>query len=216
MGRPRWAGGASAERSSTIARIGVLALQGDVREHLAALSRAGADPLPVRSADELEAVDGLVLPGGETTTISRLLRVFDLEKPLRDKLEAGMPAFATCAGLILLSRVVLDGRPDQLALGTLDVVTRRNAFGRQVESFEADLVVEPLGVAPLRGVFIRAPQIVDVGAAAHVIAELDGMPVAVEQGPHIGLCFHPEMTDDIRLHQYFADRVDELVESSVA
>ena len=194
----------------------MLALQGDVREHVAALSRAGAEPVTVRSADELDAVDALVLPGGESTTMARLLRVFDLEQPLRERLEAGMPALATCAGLILLSRGVLDGRPDQLALGTLDVVTRRNAFGRQVESFEADLVIEPLGVAALRGVFIRAPQIVDVGAAVHVIAELDGMPVAVEQGPHLGLCFHPEMTDDIRLHQYFVDRVDELLESAVA
>lgn len=216
MGRPRWGGGASSERSSAIARIGVLALQGDVREHVAALSRAGAEAVTVRTAAELEGVDALVLPGGESTTMARLLRVFDLEQPLRERLACGMPALATCAGLILLSREVLDGRPDQLALGTLDVVTRRNAFGRQVESFEADLAIEPLGVAPLRGVFIRAPQIVEAGESARVIAELDGMPVAVEQGPHLGLCFHPEMTDDIRLHQYFVDRVDELLESDVA
>lgn len=216
MGRPRWGGGASSERSSAIARLGVLALQGDVREHVAALSRAGAEAVTVRTAAELESVDALVLPGGESTTMARLLRVFDLEQPLRERLAAGMPVLATCAGLILLSREVLDGRPDQLALRTLDVVTRRNAFGRQVESFEADLVVEPLGVAPLHGVFIRAPQIVEVGPAAHVIAEFEGVPVAVEQGPHLGLCFHPEMTDDIRLHQYFVDRVDELLESEVA
>lgn len=194
----------------------MLALQGDVREHVAALSMVGSDAVTVRTRAELESVDGLVLPGGESTTMSRLLRVFELEQPLRARLDDGMPTLATCAGLILLSREVVDGRPDQLALGTLDVVTRRNGFGRQVDSFEADLQVEPLGVAPLRGVFIRAPQIVDVGARAHVIAEFDGMPVAVEQDQHLGVCFHPEMTDDLRLHRYFVERVDELLNESVA
>ena len=194
----------------------MLALQGDVREHVAALSLAGAEPVTVRTTDELAGVDALVLPGGESTTMSRLLRVFGLETALRARLDDGMPVMATCAGLILLSRAVLDGRSDQLSLGTFDVVTRRNGFGRQVDSFEADLEVEPLGVVPLRGVFIRAPQIVEVGPAATVIAELDSMPVAVEQGPHLGMCFHPEMTEDIRLHQYFVDRVDELREQSVA
>lgn len=196
--------------------IGVLALQGDVREHLSAVAACGAQGVPVRRPAELDAVDAIVLPGGESTTMSRLLGTFELLEPLRARIAAGMPTYGSCAGMILLAREVLDGRPDQLALGTLDVVTRRNAFGRQVESFEADLAVEPLGVAPLRGVFIRAPQIVEAGESAHVIAELDGMPVAVEQGPHLGLCFHPEMTDDIRLHQYFVDRVDELLESNVA
>lgn len=194
----------------------MLALQGDVREHVAALSLAGAEPVTVRTTGELAAVDALVLPGGESTTMSRLLRVFGLETALRARLDDAMPVMATCAGLILLSRAVLDGRSDQLALGTFDVVTRRNGFGRQVDSFEADLEVEPLGVVPLRGVFIRAPQIVEVGRGATVIAELDGMPVAVEQGPHLGMCFHPEMTDDIRLHRYFVDRVDELRQRSVA
>ncbi|MGH7687423.1 MAG: pyridoxal 5'-phosphate synthase glutaminase subunit PdxT [Candidatus Dormibacteria bacterium] len=194
----------------------MLALQGDVREHVVALSLAGAEPVIVRTADELATVDALVLPGGESTTMSRLLRVFGLEPALRARLDDAMPVMATCAGLIVLSRAVLDGRSDQLTLGTFDVVTRRNGFGRQVDSFEADLEVEPLGVVPLRGVFIRAPQIVDVGRDVTVIAELDGMPVAVEQGPHLGLCFHPEMTDDIRLHRYFVERVDELRERSVA
>lgn len=194
----------------------MLALQGDVREHVAALATVGCDAVTVRTRQELESVDALVLPGGESTTMSRLLRVFDLEEPLCARLEDGMPTLATCAGMILLSRQVLDGRPDQLALGTLDLVTRRNGFGRQVDSFEADVEVEPLGVAPLRGVFIRAPQIVEVGARAHVIAELDGMPVAVEQGPHLAVCFHPEMTDDVRLHRYFVERVDQLLNESVA
>ena len=194
----------------------MLALQGDVREHVAALSEVGAEVVTVRTRPELESVDALVLPGGESTTMSRLLRVFDLERPLRARLEAGMPTLATCAGLILLSREVVDGRPEQLALGALDVVTRRNGFGRQVDSFEADLEIEPLGVAPLRGVFIRAPHIVEVGQSARVIAEFEGKPVAVEQGPHLGVCFHPEMTDDLRLHRYFVERVDELQEQSVA
>lgn len=194
----------------------MLALQGDVREHVAALRHLGTEALTVRTPAELESIDALVLPGGESTTMSHLLRVFDLEQPLRDRLAGGMPALATCAGLILLSREVVDGRPDQLALGALDVVTRRNGFGRQVDSFEADLELDPLGVVPFRGVFIRAPQIVDVGANARVIAELDGMPVAVEQGPHLGVCFHPEMTDDLRLHRYFVERVDETRERSVA
>lgn len=194
----------------------MLALQGDVREHVAALSHVGADAVTVRSPDELGSVDALVLPGGESTTMGRLLRVFGLEAPLRARLDGGMPTLSTCAGLILLSRAVLDGRPDQLALGTLDVVTRRNGFGRQVDSFEADIEVEPLGVAPLHAVFIRAPQVVEVGDRARVIAEYQGMPVAVEQGPHLGLSFHPEMTDDARLHRYFVERVDELMEQHVA
>jgi len=187
-----------------------------VREHLSALARAGAEAVGVRTVAELESVDALVLPGGESTTMSRLLRVFALEQPLRERLAAGMPTLSTCAGLIVLSREVVDGRPDQLALGALDVVTRRNAFGRQVDSFEADLHIEPLGVAPFRGVFIRAPQIETTGDEARVIATLNGAAVAVEQGPHIGLCFHPEMTDDLRVHQHFLRVVGEATERSVA
>jgi 5'-phosphate synthase pdxT subunit len=170
----------------------------------------------VRLAEELAAVDALVLPGGESTTVSRLLRVFGLEAPLRSRLDGGMPCMATCAGLILLSREVLDGRPDQLTLGALDIVTRRNAYGRQVDSFEADLAVEPLGVAPFRGVFIRAPGIESVGPDAHVIASFDGNPVAVAQGAHLGLGFHPEMTDDGRLHQLFVEQVTAALETSAA
>jgi 5'-phosphate synthase pdxT subunit len=183
---------------------------------VAALSRAGADATAVRLAEELDGLDALVLPGGESTTMGRLLRVFGLASPLRDRIDAGMPCMATCAGLILLSREVLDGRPDQLTLGALDIVTRRNAYGRQVDSFEADLAVEPLGVAPFRGVFIRAPRIESVGPAARVIASLDGNPVAVTQGAHLGLGFHPEMTDDGRLHQLFVDQVAAAMETSAA
>ena len=196
--------------------VGVLALQGDVREHLAALTSCDAQPLPVRTVEELSAVDALVLPGGESTTISRLLRVFGLEPVLRQRIADGMPCLATCAGLILLSREILDGRGDELALGTLDIAVRRNAYGRQVESFESAVNVEPLGVAPFPGVFIRAPRIDAVGPAAHVIASLDGEPVAVRQGAHLGLCFHPELTDDLRLHELFVRQVDEHLESSAA
>ena len=187
-----------------------------MREHVAALTRSGAVGFSVRTREELESADALVLPGGESTTMSRLLRVFGLEAPLRERLNRGMPTLSTCAGLILMSREVVDGRPDQLVLGALDVVTRRNAYGRQIDSFEADLAVEPLGIAPFRGVFIRAPQVESVGDAARVVAELDGSPVAVEQGPHIGLCFHPEMTDDPRIHRYFVSRVEETLARSAA
>jgi 5'-phosphate synthase pdxT subunit len=199
-----------------LARVGVLAVQGDVREHLAALSRCGAEATPVRQPADLAAVDALVLPGGESTTISRLLRVFELEVPLRERLAGGMPTMSTCAGLILLSSAVLDGRPDQLALGALDVTVRRNGYGRQAESFEADVDVELLGVAPFRAVFIRAPRIESCGADVQVIASFDGNPVAVSQGPHLGLGFHPEMTGDVRLHQLFLDRVEAALEESAA
>jgi pyridoxal 5'-phosphate synthase pdxT subunit len=194
----------------------VLALQGDVREHLTALRGCGAEADPVRTPADLERVDALVLPGGESTTMSRLLHVFGLEAPLRERLAAGMPTLSTCAGLILLSREVLDGRPDQLALGVLDVSVRRNGYGRQVESFEADLSVAPLGVAPFRAVFIRAPLIESVGPDVEVIASFGDNPVAIAQGPHLGLCFHPEMTDDPRLHQLFLERAAAALEVSAA
>jgi len=195
-------------------RVGVLALQGDVREHLAALAGCHANPMPVRTPDDLSAVDALVLPGGESTTMSRLLRVFGLEPLLRERIETGMPCMATCAGLILLSRSILDGRGDELALGAFDIAVRRNAYGRQVESFEADVQVEPLGVALFPAVFIRAPRIESLGDDAHVIAALNGEPVAVRQGRHLGLAFHPEMTGDLRLHQLFVHGVDEHLASA--
>jgi len=197
-------------------RVGVLALQGDVREHLAALEASDVHALPVRTPADLAEVDALVFPGGESTTVGRLLRVFALEAPLRRRIDGGMPCMATCAGLILLSREVLDGRGDQLALGALDVATRRNAYGRQLDSFETELHVDPLGVAPFPGVFIRAPRIETVGPSARVIARLEGAPVAVQQGAHLGLCFHPEMTGDLRLHELFVRNVAEHLASSVA
>jgi 5'-phosphate synthase pdxT subunit len=187
----------------------VLALQGDVREHLAAFRQAGAEALPVRTAEEVLGVDALSIPGGESTTMSRLVRVFGLEPALRRRLADGMPTFSTCAGTILLSREILDGIPDQLALGALDLRTRRNGYGRQLESFECDLEVPALGAAHVRAVFIRAPVIEDCGPGVEVLAVHGGRPVAVRQGRHLSFTFHPEMTGDLRLHRLFISGVGE-------
>ncbi|MGO8687854.1 MAG: pyridoxal 5'-phosphate synthase glutaminase subunit PdxT [Candidatus Dormibacteria bacterium] len=192
-----------------ILRIGVLALQGDVREHLVAFRRSGAGAVPVRSADELLGVHALALPGGESTTMSRLIRAFGLEAPLRRRLADGMPSFSTCAGTILLSREILDGTADQLALGTLDLRTRRNGYGRQLESFECDLDVPATGPDPFRAVFIRAPVIESCGPGVEVLASVEGRPVAIRQGRHLSFTFHPEMTGDLRLHRLFLEGVGE-------
>ncbi len=181
----------------------MLALQGDVREHLAAFRRAGAEALPVRTAEELRSVDALALPGGESTTMSRLVRVFGLEAPLRRRLAGGMPTFSTCAGTILLSREILDGTPDQIALGVLDLRTRRNGYGRQLESFELDLEIPAVDAGDFRAVFIRAPVIEGCGPGVEVLASHLGRPVAVRQGAHLSFTFHPEMTGDLRLHRLF-------------
>lgn len=192
-----------------ILRIGVLALQGDVREHLVAFRRSGAGAVPVRSADELLGVHALALPGGESTTMSRLIRAFGLEAPLRRRLADGMPSFSTCAGTILLSREILDGTADQLALGTLDLRTRRNGYGRQLKSFECDLDVPATGPDPFRAVFIRAPVIESCGPGVEVLASVEGRPVAIRQGRHLSFTFHPEMTGDLRLHRLFLEGVGE-------
>jgi pyridoxal 5'-phosphate synthase pdxT subunit len=176
--------------------VGVLALQGNVGEHLDALRACGAEPSPVRRPAELEQVAGLVLPGGESTTLSKLLVAFDLLDPLRERLAAGMPAFGSCAGMILLAREAIDARPDQHQLGALDIVVRRNAFGRQVQSFESDL-----SVTGISGVLARVPS--SVGGAA------SGKVVAVRQGPVMATAFHPEQTGDARLHDLFLRRVRE-------
>jgi len=202
--------------------IGVLALQGDVREHVAALTACGARAVPVRRAAELDAVDALVLPGGESTTMSRLLGTFELLAPLRARIAAGMPTYGSCAGMILLAREVLDGRPDQEQLGGLDVVVRRNAFGRQVDSFETDLRVDGLSGGPVRAVFIRAPWVEEVGACVQVLATVPrltvagsdtgaaaGRAVAVRQGSVLATAFHPELTGDLRVHALFCDLVRE-------
>ncbi|WP_256840262.1 pyridoxal 5'-phosphate synthase glutaminase subunit PdxT [Ornithinimicrobium faecis] len=190
--------------------IGVLAVQGDVAEHIRALTLAGAEAVPVRRPEELAAVDGLVIPGGESTTIDRLLRIFDLAEPLRARLAEGLPVYGSCAGMILLSAEVLDGHPEQQSLAALDITTRRNAFGRQVDSFEVDLPF--VGLAdPFHAVFIRAPWVERVGDGVEVLAsiERDGEEhaVAVRQGNVLATSFHPEVTDDVRVHALFVELV---------
>ncbi|ANN18172.1 glutamine amidotransferase subunit PdxT [Amycolatopsis orientalis] len=196
--------------------VGVLALQGDVREHAAMVERAGARALPVRRPGELSEVDGLVLPGGESTTMSRLLETFELLEPLRERIADGLPAFGSCAGMILLARQALDGRPDQRQLGGLDVVVRRNAFGRQVDSFEADLDFTGIEGGPVHAVFIRAPWVEKAGDGVEVLASVPEIPgpdgagariVAVRQGAVLATSFHPELTGDERVHRLFVDLV---------
>lgn len=197
--------------------IGVLALQGDVREHRQAFERCGVATREVRLPADFEQIDALAMPGGESTTMSRLLRVFGLEAPLRARLDGGMPCFATCAGMILLSRRILDGRPDQLAFGALDIDVRRNGWGRQVDSFETDIDIRALRDAPqdpYHAVFIRAPKVQRTGADVEVLARIDSNPVIVAQGPHLALAFHPEMTPDDRLHRLFLDRLANQVASA--
>jgi 5'-phosphate synthase pdxT subunit len=188
-----------------VTAVGVLALQGDVREHVAALAHLGVDAFPVRTAEQLARADALVLPGGESTAIAHLLETSGLRSALAGRLADGLAVLGTCAGLILLSRTILDGREDQWSFGALDVAVRRNGYGRQVASFEAQLAVE--GVGELTGVFIRAPRIESVGPAVDVLARLehDGQvhPVLVRQGAVWGCCFHPELTGDTRVHGLF-------------
>lgn len=194
-------------------RIGVLALQGDVREHVAALRRAGADTVALRRATELDSIDGLVIPGGESTTMSHLLGVVGLFDPLRERLADGLPAYGSCAGMIMLASHIIDTRPDARHLDALDITVRRNAFGRQVESFETD--VEVTGItdgSPMRAVFIRAPWVEKVGPGVEVLARVPDGPaadriVAVRQGNVLATSFHPEVTGDLRVHDYFVDMV---------
>ncbi|ETW25182.1 pyridoxal 5'-phosphate synthase glutaminase subunit PdxT [Mycobacterium gastri] len=190
-------------------RIGVLALQGDTREHLAALRAAGAEAMPVRRRGELDAVDALVLPGGESTTISHLLRDFELLEPLRARLAEGLPAYGACAGMILLASEILDagarGR-EAVPLCGIDMTVRRNAFGRQVDSFEGDVAFDGLD-DPVRAVFIRAPWVERVGDGVQVLARAAGHVVAVRQGPVLATAFHPEVTGDRRIHRIFVDIV---------
>jgi 5'-phosphate synthase pdxT subunit len=193
-------------------RIGVLALQGDFREHLRMLADCGADAVKVRTAEDLSGVAALVIPGGESTTIGMLIRRNDLDAALMDRLAAGMPVMGTCAGMILLASEVLDGRPDQFSLAAIDMTVRRNAFGRQVDSFEADVVVPALQGPPVRAVFIRAPWVERVGPEVEVLASVaadDGTDriVAVRQGRALATSFHPEVTDDRRFHRLLVDMV---------
>jgi 5'-phosphate synthase pdxT subunit len=199
--------------------IGVFALQGDVREHLAALSAVGADAVAVRRPSELAQVQGLVVPGGESTTMSRLSSVFGLLEPIRERIAAGMPVYGSCAGLIMLATTVLDGRPDQQSFGGIDMVVRRNAFGRQVDSFETDLDVSGVPGGPVHAVFIRAPWVESAGPGVEVLARVEGGPadgriVAVRQGSLLATAFHPELTGDVRVHQLFAGMVTEALRTA--
>jgi pyridoxal 5'-phosphate synthase pdxT subunit len=190
--------------------IGVLALQGDTREHLAALREAGAEAITVRRRAELDAVDGLVIPGGESTAMSHLLLDFDLLEPLRARLAAGLPAYGACAGMILLASEILDAGTEgraALPLRGIDMTVRRNAFGRQVDSFEGDIPFDGLD-APVRAVFIRAPWVERVGEDVKVLAQAAGHIVAVRQGSVMATSFHPEMTGDRRVHRLFVDLVN--------
>ncbi|MGW4202273.1 pyridoxal 5'-phosphate synthase glutaminase subunit PdxT [Streptomyces sp. NPDC004726] len=187
--------------------VGVLALQGDVREHLIALAAVDAVARPVRRPDELAEVDALVIPGGESTTISRLANLFGLMEPVRERVRAGLPVYGTCAGLIMLADKILDPRSGQETIGGIDMIVRRNAFGRQNESFEASVAFAGIEDGPVDGVFIRAPWVESVGASVEVLAEHDGHIVAVRQGAVLATSFHPELTGDHRVHGLFVDMV---------
>jgi len=191
--------------------IGVLALQGDVAEHLRALTAAGARPVPVRRPAELDDVAGLVIPGGESTTIWKLAVIFDLMEPLRKRLGSGMPAFGSCAGMIMLADRVEDGIEGQETFGGIDMTVRRNAFGRQVDSFESDITLTGLGGPEFRAVFIRAPWVEQTGDSVEIIGteSRTGRIVAVRQGPALATAFHPELTPDLRIHKLFVDMVRE-------
>jgi 5'-phosphate synthase pdxT subunit len=201
-GRPRagWCGVSTLDPVEQPLRIGVLAVQGNVREHAAMLRRLGVEPAEVRLPDELEGLDGLIIPGGESTTICRLMRLYGLDEAVR---EFGGPLFGTCAGMIVLDR-------DHLGLG--DFRVRRNAFGRQVQSFEADLPVAG-GDGPVRAVFIRAPWIEEAGPEVEILAEVDGHPVLAREGRLLVAAFHPELTDDTRIHELFVNIVREAAAS---
>jgi 5'-phosphate synthase pdxT subunit len=188
-------------------KVGVLALQGAFDAHARVLAALGAEPLLVRRPEQLDAADALVLPGGESTTVSMLLESSELADPLAERLGAGMPAFGTCAGMILLGREVLGGRPDQRSYGAVDISVRRNAFGRQVDSFEVDLRVDGIADArrPFHAVFIRAPFVETAGPDVEVLATVDGHPVLCRQGPVLVAAFHPELSDDARLHELFLE-----------
>ena len=190
--------------------VGVLALQGDVREHMKALHAVGATASTVRRPSELAAVDALIIPGGESTTIAKLAVTFDLMQPLRDRIAAGMPTYGSCAGMILLADRILDGPPDQQTIGGIDMTVRRNAFGRQVDSFEGPVGIDEVDGGPFYAVFIRAPWVEDVGPQARSLGTVAtgaaaGRVVAVRQGHLLATSFHPELTGDTRMHRYFCE-----------
>jgi 5'-phosphate synthase pdxT subunit len=185
--------------------IGVLAVQGDVREHVRVLTSLGAQAHGIRRPTELTDLDGLVIPGGESTTMDKLVRAFDLFDPLRALIAGGLPVYGSCAGMIMLADRIAEGRPDQQTLGGLDITVRRNAFGRQVDSFEEDIEFVGLDGGPVRAVFIRAPWVEDAGDGVDVLARAAGRIVAVRQGALLATSFHPEVTGDARVHELFVE-----------
>ena len=196
------------------ALVGVLALQGDFREHESTLQMLGVATRRVRTVEDLEGIDALVVPGGESTTMSNLALRWGLMEPLRELVRGGLPAFGSCAGMIMLADRIVGGRPDQETIGGLDVTVLRNAFGRQVDSFEADLDMPVLGEEPIHAVFIRAPWVESVGESVDVLGRVSTGPaagriVAVRQGPLLATSFHPELTGDTRVHEYFVEMVRE-------
>jgi 5'-phosphate synthase pdxT subunit len=207
--------------SNSAVRIGVLAVQGDVREHVNALSSLGAQVVGVRRPRELDDVDALVIPGGESTTMDKLVRAFDLQQPLRKRIAGGMPVYGSCAGMIMLADRIADARPDQETLGGLDITVRRNAFGRQVDSFEEDLHIPAIAgvtaapqghAATFKAVFIRAPWVEEMGEGVEVLATVEtgpaaGRVVAIRAGNLLATSFHPEVTGDHRIHEYFTQMV---------
>ena len=186
-------------------RVGVLALQGDFREHLAALENIGVAAIPVKKADEIEAIDALIIPGGESTTIAKLARIFGVFDSIQKRIASGMPVYGSCAGLILLANKVIDGIEGQETFGGLDITARRNAFGRQVHSFEGE--IEFKGIGKLNGVFIRAPWVEEIGEGVEVLATSHGHPVAVRRGNILATSFHPELTSDYAVHKYFVSEI---------
>lgn len=188
-------------------RVGVLALQGDFAKHMEMLERCGVEPVEIRSPEELENVDGLIIPGGESTTVGKLMARYGIDKKIIERVEQGMPLFGTCTGMIVMSKDI-EGS-DQQRLGLLNVTVRRNAFGRQVDSFEADLDVPEVGEAPVHAVFIRAPFITETRNNVNVLAEVDDKIVFIREGNCLAAAFHPELTDDCRVHEYFVGMIKE-------
>lgn len=188
-------------------KVGVLALQGDIREHISSLIACGVEPISVRRSNEIDAVDALVLPGGESTTIAQLSEVFGIYDQLKKRIENGMPVFGSCAGMILLANEILDSKVGQKTFGGLNITVRRNAFGRQVDSFESDIAFKDGSSDLVRAVFIRAPWVEKVGEGVEILASVDNHPVAVRSKTLLATSFHPELTGDHRIHRYFIEEV---------
>lgn len=188
-------------------KIGVLALQGDVAEHIASLGDCGVIASGVRSKQEIQSIDALVIPGGESTTIAKLARAFGVFDLIKSRIASGMPTYGSCAGMILIADQILDGGVDQEGFGGIDAQVRRNAFGRQVDSFETDLTFAGISGAAFRAVFIRAPWVESVGTQVEVLASFNGHPVAIRQGHLLATSFHPELTGDNRIHRFFVDQL---------